>query len=60
MSPIAAKNKIGQPFIQFDTIASTNSYAIDKIQANLAAHGTTYFAHNQTAGKGQRGKKWHT
>ncbi len=60
MSPIAAKNKIGQPFIQFDTIASTNSYAIDRIQANLAAHGTTYFAHNQTEGKGQRGKKWLT
>jgi BirA family biotin operon repressor/biotin-[acetyl-CoA-carboxylase] ligase len=58
--PIATKNKIGQPFIQFDTIASTNSYAIDKIQANLAAHGTTYFAHQQTEGKGQRGKKWHT
>ncbi len=60
MSPIAAKNKIGQPFIQFDTIASTNSYAIDKIQANLAAHGIAYFAHHQTEGKGQRGKKWHT
>ena len=60
MLPIAAKNKIGQPFIQFDTIVSTNSYAIDRIQANLAAHGTTYFAHNQTEGKGQRGKKWLT
>ena len=60
MLPIAAKNKIGQPFIQFDAIASTNSYAIDRIQANLAAHGTTYFAHNQTEGKGQRGKKWVT
>ena len=60
MLPIAAKNKIGQPFIQFDTIASTNSYAIDRIQANLAAHGTTYFAHNQTEGKGQRGKIWLT
>lgn len=58
--PIIAKNKIGQPFVQFDTIDSTNSYAIDSLQANLAAHGTAYLAHHQTAGKGQRGKKWIT
>lgn len=60
MLPNIAKTKIGQPFIQFDTINSTNSYAIDSLQANLAAHGTTYFAHHQTAGKGQRGKEWVT
>lgn len=60
MLPNIAKTKIGQPFIQFDTINSTNSYAIDSLQANLAAHGTAYFAHHQTAGKGQRGKEWIT
>lgn len=60
LSPIITKNKIGQPFIEFDAINSTNSYAIDSVQANLAAHGTAYFAHHQTAGKGQRGKEWHT
>lgn len=60
MLPIIAKTKIGQPFIQFDAIDSTNSYAIDSLQANLAAHGTAYFAHHQTAGKGQRGKQWIT
>jgi len=58
--PIITKNKIGQPFVQFEAIDSTNSYAIDSLQANLAAHGTAYFAHHQTAGKGQRGKAWHT
>ena len=26
--------------------------------AGLARHGTTYFAHSQTAGKGQRSKSW--
>ena len=26
--------------------------------AGLASHGTTYFAHSQTAGKGQRSKSW--
>ncbi len=60
MSPNVVKKQIGQPFIQFDAIASTNSYAIDRLQANLAAHGTAYFAHSQTAGKGQRGKQWVT
>ncbi|MFC4233241.1 biotin--[acetyl-CoA-carboxylase] ligase [Parasediminibacterium paludis] len=60
LSPIITKNKIGQPFVQFEAIYSTNSYAIDSLQANLAAHGTAYFAHHQTAGKGQRGKEWHT
>jgi BirA family biotin operon repressor/biotin-[acetyl-CoA-carboxylase] ligase len=60
LSPIITKNKIGQPFVQFEAIDSTNSYAIDSLQANLAAHGTAYFAHHQTAGKGQRGKEWHT
>ncbi|NCI47813.1 biotin--[acetyl-CoA-carboxylase] ligase [Sediminibacterium sp. WSJ-3] len=33
-------------------------YAMDRLQANLAAHGTAFFAHHQTAGKGQRGKSW--
>ncbi len=60
MLPNAAKKPIGNPFIQFDAIESTNSYAIDMLQANLAAHGTAYFTYNQTGGKGQRGKQWIT
>jgi len=51
---------IGCPFVELVEVASTNSYAIDSIQANLAVHGTAYFAHSQTAGKGQRGKQWLT
>ncbi len=51
---------IGVPFLELIEIPSTNSYAIEMIQANLAEHGTTFFAHSQTAGKGQRGKKWIT
>lgn len=31
-----------------------------QIQAGLATHGTTWFALEQTAGKGQRGKSWLT
>ena len=29
-----------------------------KVHAGLASHGMAWFAHEQTAGKGQRGKTW--
>jgi BirA family biotin operon repressor/biotin-[acetyl-CoA-carboxylase] ligase len=41
-------------------VDSTNNYAMGQIQAGIAGHGTTYFAYEQTAGKGQRGKSWLT
>ena len=58
LNPI--NSPIGVPFFELIEVGSTNSYAIEMIQANLAEHGTTYFAHSQTAGKGQRGKQWLT
>ena len=58
LNPI--NSPIGAPFFELIEVGSTNSYAIERIQANLAEHGTTYFAHSQTAGKGQRGKQWIT
>lgn len=33
-------------------------YAMEQLQANRAVHGAAFFAHHQTAGKGQRGKSW--
>ncbi len=60
INSVKANNIIGQTFIELATVKSTNSYAIDQIQANLAAHGTTYFAWEQTAGRGQRGKEWNS
>ncbi|MBO9199217.1 MULTISPECIES: biotin--[acetyl-CoA-carboxylase] ligase [Niastella] len=51
---------IGHPYIILSTIDSTNNYAMRQIQAGLASHGTTWFAMEQTAGKGQRGKSWLT
>jgi len=56
--PINAKTPIGEPFFELHEVDSTNIYAIDKVQANLAAHGTAFFANAQYAGKGQRGKSW--
>ena len=50
----------GSPFIELQSVDSTNNYALAQIHANLAQPGTCYFAHEQTAGKGQRGKSWAT
>ena len=46
------------PFIELSEVDSTNNYAMRQVQAHLAEHGTTWFAHYQNAGKGQRGKTW--
>lgn len=49
---------IGSPFIELQTVDSTNNYALAQIHAGLAQHGLAIFTHEQVAGKGQRGKKW--
>jgi len=46
------------PFIELQTVDSTNNYALKQLHEGLAQHGTAYFAREQTAGKGQRGKNW--
>ena len=46
------------PLIAFDTIDSTNNYAMQLIDADKAQPGMVITALNQTAGKGQRGKTW--
>lgn len=49
---------IGEPFIELSSVDSTNNYALTQLRAGLAHHGTAFFAHEQLAGKGQRGKSW--
>ncbi|MBO9617446.1 MAG: biotin--[acetyl-CoA-carboxylase] ligase [Niabella sp.] len=44
--------------IELSQIDSTNNYALGRIREGLAYHGLGVFAHEQVAGKGQRGKKW--
>lgn len=51
---------IGQPFIVLPVVDSTNNYAMAQLQQGLAGHGSTYFALEQTEGRGQRGKQWLT
>lgn len=49
---------IGEPFTEFASVDSTNNYAMAFVQNGGGTHGMAWFAHEQTAGKGQRGKSW--
>ena len=51
-------NPIGKPFIELQSVNSTNNYARSLIHEGLAEHGMAIFSHEQLAGKGQRGKSW--
>lgn len=45
-------------FIELAQVDSTNNYAMAKVHEGMTSQGTVYFAHEQWAGKGQRGKTW--
>jgi BirA family transcriptional regulator, biotin operon repressor / biotin---[acetyl-CoA-carboxylase] ligase len=49
---------IGDPFIILDSVDSTNIHAMAQAHAGLADHGAAFFAREQTAGRGQRGRHW--
>lgn len=51
---------IGERLTILPSIDSTNNYAMASVRAGLARHGDAFFANEQTAGKGQRGKGWQT
>ena len=61
----SAGNPIGKPFIELQSVDSTNKYAMALVhQTHLtegqdeAQHGMAIFTHEQISGKGQRGKTW--
>ena len=65
MAQQSADNCPFPPVIELLSIDSTNNYALSLLkQANLTErqetlqHGSAVFAHEQYAGKGQRGKTW--
>lgn len=60
LSPNSIIHPVGKPFIELLSVDSTNNYAMAQLQSGDAQHGTAWFAYSQTAGKGQRGKQWHT
>jgi BirA family biotin operon repressor/biotin-[acetyl-CoA-carboxylase] ligase len=49
---------IGEPFISFSQVGSTNDEARKAIQQGVATHGMAFYSSNQVAGRGQRGKTW--
>lgn len=60
-----ASASIGSPFVELQSVDSTNNYARELIHANNlpdrqfgALHGMAVFAHEQVAGRGQRGRSW--
>jgi len=60
-----AGNQIGIPFIDLQSVDSTNKYAMTLLKEAfltdrqiVAKHGLAIFAHEQTGGKGQMNKKW--
>jgi BirA family biotin operon repressor/biotin-[acetyl-CoA-carboxylase] ligase len=55
---LSSLNPIGIPFIELPSVESTNNYAMGLARAAMAQHGTVVFAHEQTAGKGQRNRQW--
>jgi BirA family biotin operon repressor/biotin-[acetyl-CoA-carboxylase] ligase len=56
----SAINTIGIPFIELQSVDSTNNYARRLLHEGLARHGFAVFAHEQVQGKGQWGKTWVT
>jgi BirA family transcriptional regulator, biotin operon repressor / biotin---[acetyl-CoA-carboxylase] ligase len=50
----------GSFFTILDTVDSTNNYAMASIEDGTAKNGMAWFANEQTAGKGQRGKGWNS
>jgi BirA family biotin operon repressor/biotin-[acetyl-CoA-carboxylase] ligase len=55
---LIVKSLIEAPIIELDVIDSTNNYAMNLIDADMAQVGMTIVANSQTGGKGQRGNKW--
>ena len=49
---------LGKNIIHFDSLSSTNQYAIDLLSKNKPTEGTVIITDNQYAGRGQIGSKW--
>jgi BirA family biotin operon repressor/biotin-[acetyl-CoA-carboxylase] ligase len=51
---------IGLPFLELQSVDSTNNYIRQLVHRHSIKSGTAVFAHEQRAGKGQRGKSWNS
>jgi BirA family biotin operon repressor/biotin-[acetyl-CoA-carboxylase] ligase len=46
--------------VELPSVESTNKYAAETLRVSNLPHGTVILAHEQTAGRGQRGRTWHS
>ena len=53
-----AHNTLGIPFIELQSVDSSNNYLRQLVHEKGTESGTAVFAHEQLSGKGQRGKTW--
>ncbi|MBL7962321.1 MAG: biotin--[acetyl-CoA-carboxylase] ligase [Flavobacteriales bacterium] len=51
-------HSIGQQIIELTSVPSTNKYAADQLALSKLPHGAVILAHEQTDGRGQRGRSW--
>jgi BirA family biotin operon repressor/biotin-[acetyl-CoA-carboxylase] ligase len=49
---------LGGPFIELPSVESTNKTAAELLRLSKLRHGSVILAHEQTAGRGQRGRQW--
>jgi BirA family biotin operon repressor/biotin-[acetyl-CoA-carboxylase] ligase len=49
---------IGHRVVELEHVPSTNTYAAEQLALSQVVHGTVILAHDQTAGRGQRGRVW--
>ena len=56
----AADLPTGFRLFAFDRLDSTNEEALRRLAAGTARHGDTIVAESQTAGRGRRGRHWHS
>ena len=49
---------VGHPIIRFASVESTNRTAAGLLAGSQVGHGAVIVAHEQTAGRGQRGNSW--
>lgn len=49
---------IGQQLIELESVGSTNKHAAELLAQRKVAHGAVILAHEQTDGRGQRGRIW--
>jgi BirA family biotin operon repressor/biotin-[acetyl-CoA-carboxylase] ligase len=54
----AAQGVIGATRVVLDSVDSTNKYAADRLSLPELPHGSVILAHEQTEGRGQRGRTW--